>query len=278
MTDERRSSCYRESRRWQGIDATGEPDGFIDYLDQAAVQLRELNQELIRSLEVTPGCSVLDVGCGTGDMLIGLATSVEGVKGVGIDASESMIATARSRAEPGGLPLSFAVGDVERLELPDGSFDRVVCSRVLLHLERPAAAVAEMSRVLAPGGRVAIFEPDLDAVLIDSDDLQIARAVRSQFAGRVRNPDIGRRLRRLLLDAGLSDVEVVPHVGVSTSLAHVTQQFGLLEHLEAAVAAGAVAPEAADAWRAWVEAADASQRFWFSLVAFRATARKPGGQ
>ncbi len=275
MTENRRPSCYRESRRWQGIDATGEADGFIDYLDQAAVQLRELNQELLRAAEVTPGCSVLDVGCGTGDMLIGLAMSVDGLQGFGIDASESMIATARSRSEPGGLPLTFAVGDVERLDLPDDCFDRVVCSRVLLHLERPAAAIGEMGRVLRPGGRVAIFEPDLDAVLIDSDDLEVARAVRSQLAGRVRNPDIGRRLRRLLLDAGLSDVEVVPHVGVSTSLALVTQQFGLFEHLESAVAAGEVARGAADAWRAWVEAAEASQRFWFSLVAFRASARKP---
>ncbi len=68
---------------------------------------------------------------------------------------------------------------------------------------------------------------------------------------------------------------MVPHVGVSTSLALVTQQFGLFEHLEAAVAAGAIAREAANRWRAWIEAAEASQRFWFSLVAFRASARKP---
>ncbi len=82
-------------------------------------------------------------------------------------------------------------------------------------------------------------------------------------------------MRRLLLDAGLSQVEVSPHVGVSNSIAQVTEQFGLFEHLEAAVAAGKVARDAAEAWRAWLEAADASQRFWFSLVAFRVSARKP---
>lgn len=269
------SPQYLDSGGWQHVDATADPQAFAAYLEGAATLLRERHRELLRLLDVHAGCAVLDVGCGGGFLLTDLAAEINGITGVGIDASEALLAGARTRARAAGLPVTFAVGDAQALDFAGASFDRVMCSRVLMHLDDPAGAVREMARVLRPGGRVAIMEPDFDSAMIDSDDLGTTRAVVAALARSLRNPDMGRRLRRLLLDAGLADVEAVPSVAVLPRLGVADQQFGLLQQLENAVMAGAISRAAGDAWRAWQESADGAGRFWLALVAVTAAARKP---
>lgn len=118
---------------------------------------------MLRVLDLFEGASVLDVGSGTGEFLMAAVRSVASVRAVGIDASASLNEVGRSRAEAASLKIEFVLGEAEHLDFPDSSFDRMSCSRVLLHLERPHAAVAEMARrVLAPAGRMVIWEPDFD--------------------------------------------------------------------------------------------------------------------
>jgi len=131
-----------------------------------------------------------------------------------------------------------------------------------------------MARVVAPGGRIMIVEPDLDASMIDCDDLRIAGAVRRQLAAGTRNPDIGRRLRRLLLAAGLEILEISGVAHTVTSLQFAVDSFHLFDNLDGAVAAGEVTADSAREWRKWIEAADASRRFCFAPVLFRALATK----
>lgn len=271
MTDR---TPHMKSSGWQNLDDAANPDTFVGYLDAAATILRKARLDTVRALEVTSGCSVLDVGSGAGEFLIELAGSVENVRAVGIDASSAMVETATSRAEAAGAAVQFVIGDAEHLDFPDGSFDRVNCSRVLVHLEHPRAAVEEMARVLAPGGRLAAFEPDFDAMMIDSDDLATATAVRNALIAGLRNPDIGRRLRRLALDAGLELVDVSVSASAIASLQTAIEQFHLLEHLDKAAVAGMVSAETASQWRASVEAADSSGRFTVWPVAFRVLATK----
>jgi ubiquinone/menaquinone biosynthesis C-methylase UbiE len=263
------------SSRWQDVDDTASPDTFVGYLDRAAALLRETRLATVRALEVTPGCSVLDVGSGAGEFLIELATTVENVRAIGIDTSRAMVETATSRAQAAGAAVQFVFGDAEHLDFPDASFDRVNCSRVLVHLERPRTSVEEMARVLAPGGRLYLFEPDFDALMIDSDDLATATAVRNALTAGLRNPDIGRRLRRFALDAGLELVDFSGSVRTQTNLQIAIDQFHLLEHLETAVATAALSRETASRWRQWVEASDASARFLVAGVAFSVLAKKP---
>jgi ubiquinone/menaquinone biosynthesis C-methylase UbiE len=196
------------SERWRNLDSGADPDSCVAYLDSGATELEELRREVIRSLQVDAGSRVLDVGSGAGEFLIEVATGVAGVEAVGVDSSHVMIATAVGRAKAAGVEVKFVHGDARNLEFPDGSFDRVNCSRVLVHMEDPAAVVAEMARVLAPGGRMAIVEPDHDALIIDSDDLDIARAVRLHLTQPLQNPDIGRRRRRYLIESGLEILDL----------------------------------------------------------------------
>lgn len=272
MDDTYKSSA---SGRWQRVDQTSSTEASAAYLDRGASVLREERLELTRLLELEPGCTLLDVGSGVGEFLIEAAGSVDGIHAVGIDASEGLLHMATSRAREAGISVEFRLGDAQHLDFPDASFDRVNCSRVLVHLDDPAAAIKEMARVLSPGGRVGISEPDFDALMIDSDDLEVARAVRDYATAALRNPDIGRRLRRLLLGAGLEIVSLAGTVRPMPNLETVVDQFHLRDHLDAAVAAGVVGRDRAVKWWRSLEAADLAGGVFMGAVLYRAVASKP---
>lgn len=109
-------------------------------------------------LNIPAGGIVLDVGCGPGSVTASLANAV-GSDGLalGLDISESMLARA-VRAES-GPQIGFLRADAQRLPLRDATVDAVVSIAVLQLVPDPAAALAEMARVLRPGGRLAAVVP-----------------------------------------------------------------------------------------------------------------------
>lgn len=95
---------------------------------------------------------VLDAACGTGRYSAHLAA--RGHEVIGVDRSAAMLARARAK-----LPQStFREGDLEALPLADASVDAVVCALALVHLPLVSAAVAELARVVRPGGRVIVSD------------------------------------------------------------------------------------------------------------------------
>ena len=128
-----------------------------------------------------------------------------GVEGevVGVDASAEMIAAARSRARAATCRTRFAVGDASALDEPDDSFDVVRSERMLQWLTSPEAAVAEMARVLRPGGLVSLVDTDWSTFEIDVGDDDLATRVRDAMRTERRRPsNIGRRLADLVQDFG----------------------------------------------------------------------------
>ncbi|MFJ1566307.1 class I SAM-dependent methyltransferase [Streptomyces erythrochromogenes] len=105
-----------------------------------------------------PGDRVLDAGCGTGRALGALRAAV-GPEGtvLGVDLTPQMLAAARraGRAAEGALLLA----DVARLPLRDEALDAVFAAGLIAHLPDPAANLRELSRVVRPGGRLALFHP-----------------------------------------------------------------------------------------------------------------------
>lgn len=96
----------------------------------------------------------LDAGCGTGAFLLPLARKLtpRGATVVGLDLSEGVLATARARVAAEGLPVSCQIGDIEALPFADGSFDLALANFMLYHVPDKARAIAELRRVLRPGG------------------------------------------------------------------------------------------------------------------------------
>jgi demethylmenaquinone methyltransferase/2-methoxy-6-polyprenyl-1,4-benzoquinol methylase/phosphoethanolamine N-methyltransferase len=123
--------------------------------------LRKLSLDLAA---LRPGERVLDVGCGSGDLALAAARKV-GAGGTvwGIDAAPEMVEVARGKARRRRLAAQFQVAVVEALPFPDASFDVVLSSLMMHHLpgELRRRALAEIRRVLRPGGRMLIV--DLDA-------------------------------------------------------------------------------------------------------------------
>jgi SAM-dependent methyltransferase len=106
--------------------------------------------ETLDAAGVIPGCKVLDVCTGHG--VLALAATKRGAKVFAIDFAEAMVAAARRNVPAAECRQS----DAQDLPYADNTFDAVVCGYGIIHVPEPNRALAEMRRVLRPGGRVAI--------------------------------------------------------------------------------------------------------------------------
>jgi SAM-dependent methyltransferase len=159
-------------------------------------------------LGLAEGASVLDVGCGLGEVCADMVKLV-GDDGtvVAVDLSEDLLG--RARQQWGTLPIRFEAGNAEALRFEDASFDAVYSERVLQHLNRPGTAVAEMARVLRAGGRVLVTDPVHSAAVVATEHLRVWEAIRACGLGTVRNPDAGLWLKEWMQSAGL-EVQLHP--------------------------------------------------------------------
>src|SRR6266508_2853016 len=131
-----------------------------------AVNLTTLGHaRLLRKLTVDnalikPSDSVLDVGCGTGEVTLLAKTRAKNGKVYGIDPAPEMITVARKKAARKGLDIDFRVGVIEALPFPDGSIEVVTSSLMMHHLpeDLKVRGIAEIYRVLKPGGRLLIAD------------------------------------------------------------------------------------------------------------------------
>jgi ubiquinone/menaquinone biosynthesis C-methylase UbiE len=146
----------------------------------------------------------LDVGCGTGHRAVALAPLVAHVTGV--DMTPEMLDQARARQREAGVDnVDWAQGDATALPFPDGAFTLVMSQAMLHHAADPAATLAEMRRVCAPGGRIAVNDltpaPEKSAAF---DAIEILRDPSHAHALTLAE------LRGLGAALGMEEVEVRP--------------------------------------------------------------------
>jgi ubiquinone/menaquinone biosynthesis C-methylase UbiE len=168
-----------------------------------------LIDSLLKAGRVASGDRLLDLASGPG--YVAARAAERGAEVVGVDIAGAMVALARERHPE----VDFRQANAEALPFPDASFDAAVANFLILHLGRPERAVAEFSRVLAPGGRLALTTWDAPGkarflgVFLDAVAAAGATAPRNIPQG----PDFFRfsheeEFGALLRGAGLENVEV----------------------------------------------------------------------
>ena len=165
------------------------------------------------------------------------------------------------------------MGDAHALDFADNSFDAARVDRVLQHLEDPERAMREMLRVVRPGGRISVLEPDWESISLGGVDRQIARAV-VRYKGDVSlaHGTIGREIRRLLVEAGCVDVMAQQGSLTFGSLELAERVMTLRRSLDGAVGEGWVEPAAAEAWWRRLEELDRTGRFFVAMSGIIASA------
>jgi ubiquinone/menaquinone biosynthesis C-methylase UbiE len=229
---------------------TAVPDK-VGYQDRLAATGfgRSYKQAALDALGVQPGHLVLDLGCGPGTDLAALARAAapEGTV-VGIDSDLRMLRQAQTRTA--NLPRSKVLqADVHALPLPAGSADRAHTDRLLQHVANVPKVLSEVRRILHPGGRLVMAEPDWDSLAIDHPDLEVSRSYTRHIADSiVRNAVVGRQLPRLAEQAGFSVTSVAPVTSVFREVRAADQVLGLQRNTKRAVAAGYLTERQADSW------------------------------
>jgi len=126
-----------------------------------------------------------------------------GVTTTGVELSPAMLAIARQHAAELGLDVDLREADAQRLPFDDDSFDTAVCTLSLCEIPDPAAAIAEMKRVLRPGGRLLL----LDHIGSSWWPIRAVQRLIEQFTIRATGEHMTRRQLPLVLAAGLEILE-----------------------------------------------------------------------
>ena len=180
-----------------------------------------------------PGLRVLDFGCGPGTISVGLAKAISPGELHGIDMEASQIDLARSVAEVQGQDNAiFHVGDVTDLPFEDASFDAAHCHNVLMHVPDTSSALAEVKRVLKPGGIVACREL-MSQSSFTYPNLGIIRKAWAMLEDLLKaddgHPQIGGELKVHLLDAGFVNVRATASFASYSTPEEVAFIYGIVE-------------------------------------------------
>jgi ubiquinone/menaquinone biosynthesis C-methylase UbiE len=221
-------------------------------------------------LAARPGQLALEVGAGTGTIALELARRVAPTgRVVALDPSRPLLDVAASAAREAGLAdvVEVQTGDARQLPYDNDRFDCAICHWVLLHVAEPERAVAEMQRVVKPGGSVMCVEVDWETAIVHPGETSVTRRILNASCDRHVDGWMGRRLLPLLRASGLAGVEVEPIVGIETGEHPAIFEF-LHGRVPIAVAAGAISASVGEAWFAALEEARARGAFFFAVTQF----------
>jgi ubiquinone/menaquinone biosynthesis C-methylase UbiE len=183
-------------------------DDLVRFLEEAdrLPGFRPVREAMREAIGPQPGMRLLDAGCGIGLEAARLAEDHPDVHVTGVDRNAEMLEIARRRAPD----VEWVEADLTDLDLAP-EFDAVRTERVLIHVPEVESVVENLIGVLAPGGRVALFELDYGGtILAPGPDEEVAERVAETLYASLEQPQAGRRLPGLVAERGLTDVTATP--------------------------------------------------------------------
>lgn len=163
-------------------------------------------EQLIEQAAIRSGQRILDVGCGTGSLLVQLKRRYAEAEAVGLDPDPRALARARRKGRRAGFMYQLDHGFADELPYADASFDCVVSSFMFHHLEDAdrSRMLGEVRRVLKPGARLHLMD------FVKADSHSGAHAwMRWLHSGHRLKDNSASRIRELMREAGLSDARQV---------------------------------------------------------------------
>jgi ubiquinone/menaquinone biosynthesis C-methylase UbiE len=250
----------------------------------AAQDYKALSYDL---LQIEQGMRILDVGCGIGLDLPALADRV-GKAGlvVGLDHDSSHLQKARE-ATAGRDNVQVVAAEAQKIPFPDHSFDRVRTDRVLQHIPDLGLVLAEMWRVLRPGGLLTIIEPDWKMIALfpgspaGGDQDHTWSAIVALCQRRLPHALMGRQIAAFLQQQGTGcwaeiQLQVVAYLLTSWSAAEGVLQLSNLA--EALIKEAPTRTDEINAWLQAIRAAAARGEFLACVPLYFARARKVGNK
>ena len=181
-------------------------------LDAQARAIWPQEVELFRRYALPGDIRILDAGCGTGEVASRLAEFYPRAQVLGVDILDHHLELARTRYATLAPRLTFEHRSLFGLDLPDHSFDLVVCRHVIHSIPHPERVLAELMRVTRPGGRLHLIPEDYGMLHFQSAamDPRVFWNEAPEGFGRATETDlyIGRNSFSILHDLGLADIAV----------------------------------------------------------------------
>jgi SAM-dependent methyltransferase len=257
------------------VDEQSDPGRWIGVLDRlrSNPQYARYKERIRALLSPQRGARYLEIGVGTGADAIDF-TRRHRIEVVGADSSAAMVEEARRRGLAGAV-----VADAHALPFEPDAFDGAWADRTFQHLADPVRALAEVVRVVRPGGPVVVADPDYGTQVVNIPDQDLADRV-LRFRAGVGNWRLGHQMPRLFTGAGLTDVRAEAVPIVITDPADLEGALGLRTWAALAVDQALLDREDAGRWEAALDEAAAGGWFLYAFCIFitagRVTSIPPG--
>ncbi len=257
----------------------------LDYDEEASRRLEAMyttsdvmgqRQAVIDGLQLRQGDSVLDVGSGPGFLVSEMASVVSPPGRVcGVDISESMVKMSQSRCSQFSW-VTLRVGDGHNLEFAEAEFDVVVSTQVLEYVADPVKVLAEIYRVVRPGGRVGILATDWASMVWHNSDQELMDRIVSAWSEHCTDPHLPRTHGPKLRQVGLTVTDQIIISMFNPETDQNTYSGGLIDLIKKFVVGRQnITSEEVGTWARGLRTLGSESQYFFSLNRYFFLAQRP---